>query len=145
MPLVQDSLMSSKFSTSKPLALINQILHGPFLKRAIRRQFPSLSYSMIRVRDSVRWGWRKSDAANQPPALKNLHANINDAMFAFGACRPSSIITSNLQPTAAEDICPSALPIWRLTAELLPKDYRSWIITAESALLFAVRKLGRDG
>jgi len=320
MPLVQDSLTSSKFATSKPLALINQILHGPFLKRAIRRQFPSLSYSMIRVRDSVRWGWRKSDAALcrrlelftpystgpvrtitaltveaaaqtfpllvdlleatgsqtfegpvpiasfasspevqaaalelkllfdkhgsdkasrhdyhhlyaailtdrnaaldlleiglgtnysdvvshmdsfgtpgaslrafkeflpnariygadidrrilfEEPGIKTFfvdqtHPESFDALATAVGCKFDVIIDDGLHaPNAniaslifackflraggwfvAEDICPSALPIWRLTAELLPKDYRSWIITAESALLFAVRKLGRDG
>jgi SAM-dependent methyltransferase len=316
MPLFQDPLTSSKFSRRKPLALINKILHGPFLKRAIRRRFPSLSYSMIRMRDSVRWGWCKSDAAlcrglelftpystgpvrtiaalaveaaaqtfpllvdllettgirtfegplpiaafaTSPEAkaaaleLKLLldrhgsdkasrhdyhhlyaailtdrnaaldlleiglgtnYSDIVSHMDSFGTpgaslrafkeflpnariygadvdrrilfeepriktffvdqTHPASfdalatavgskfdvIIDDGLHaPNAnvaslifackflksggwfvAEDIRPSALPIWRLIAEILPKDYRSWIISAESALLFTVKKL----
>ena len=41
-----------------------------------------------------------------------------------------------------EDIRAEALPVWHLTAAILPQEFRATLVTARNASLFAVRRLG---
>jgi hypothetical protein len=66
--------------------------------------------------------------------LHSPNANIETLKFGLTKIRIGAWVV-------VEDIAPDALPVWEVVSALLPSNYKPHIIRAESALLFAVKRL----
>lgn len=65
--------------------------------------------------------------------LHSPNANLATLIFACNNLRQGGWVI-------IEDISPAAVPIWRVVSELLPTQYRSFLISANGAFVFAVNK-----
>jgi SAM-dependent methyltransferase len=70
--------------------------------------------------------------------LHSPNANIAVLAFALTRLKPGGWVV-------VEDIIGDALPIWQVVASLLPPEFEPHLISAQGALVFAVRRLPTDG
>ncbi|MGA8022839.1 MAG: hypothetical protein WA361_06005 [Candidatus Acidiferrales bacterium] len=66
--------------------------------------------------------------------LHSPNANLETLKFGLTKIRIGAWVV-------VEDIAPDALPLWEVVSVLLPSNYKPFIIRAESAFLFAVKRL----
>jgi hypothetical protein len=66
--------------------------------------------------------------------LHSPNANIETLKFGLTKIRIGAWVV-------VEDVAPDAIPLWEVVSALLPSNYEPHIFRAESAFIFAVKRL----